>query len=247
MGGMSLRLHKVLGYALTDLTGNDPRINPDSPLLFWPRFEEEDENFVVPDLDSYAAWLEESAAAGRGSFGARTEAKLLRSSRHLRLHRLELINAVVHRDESDPEILVLVPPASMHRWCRNDDPIDYVEASLLPDGGRDNSLVPLNRGIGGYSERFMDLDGTELDPGAARFDYLARLGMPDEELDNLAARIKPLDPADDRHPYTTGVEASARIVPFVPDDLQRLTEYGKIFTSDDVWKQLRPVLFTYWA
>lgn len=244
---MSLRLNKALGYALTDLVDNDPRINQGSPLLFWSRFEEDDENFVVPTLDSYAAWLEEQAAAVNSGFGACTEASLLRSERSRRLHHLELTDAVVHQSESGPEVLLLIPPVSLHRWCREDDTIDYVEASRLPDGGQDNSLVALQRGIGSYSARFMDVDGTELNGDAEKFNYLAGLGMPEDELNDIATRIKPLDRADDRHPYTNASEARTRIVPYVPSDLRRLAEYGQLFTSDEVWKQLRPVLYTYWA
>jgi hypothetical protein len=244
---MSLHLNKAIGYALTNLADNDPRINQDSPLLFWSRFEEENDDFVVPTLESYASWLEEKAAAGEGGFGTRTEAKLLRSARGLRLHRLELTDAVVHRDESGPETLVLISPVSLHRWCRADDSIDYIEASLLPDGGRDDSLVPLQRGISGYADRFMDVDGTELNEEAARLIYLAGLGMPEDELDSMASQIKPLDRTDDRHSYANAADVSERIVPLVPPDLRRLAEYGQLFTSDDVWKQLRPVLYTYWS
>lgn len=244
---MALRLNKALGYALTDLVDNDPRINQDSPLLFWSRLEEEVEDFEAPTLDSYAGWLEAQAAVGNGGFGTRTEAMLLRSERSRRLHHLEVTDAVVHEAETGPEVLLLIPPVSLHRWCRADDSIDYVEASLLPDGGRDNSLVALQRGVGSWSEWYMDADGTELNQDAQRFAYFAGLGMPDEELDDIASRIKPLDPADDRNPYADAPQARAGIVPLVPSDLRRLAEYGSLFTSDDVWKQLRPVLYTYWA
>lgn len=245
---MSLLIRKVLGYALTDLAAADPRINQDSPLLFWSRFEDDDETFVVPTLDSYAAWLEEKAAAGDGGFGTRTEASLLCNARTQKLHHLNLIHTVVHRDESGPETLVLIPPAYLHRWCRSDDTIDYIEAALLPDdAGRDDSLIHLKTGIGAYASRFMDVDGTELNANAERFLLLARDGMPDYELDSLASDIEPLDPIDCRHLYASSAEASARIVPYVPSDLRRLADYGQLFTSDDVWKQLRPVLYSYWA
>ena len=244
---MPLRLNKAVGYALTDLVENDPRINQDSPLLFWYRFEEDDDDFVVPTLESYASWLEEKAAAGEGGFGTRTEASLLRNARGLPLHRLELTDTVVHQVESGPETLVLINPVSLHRWCREDDSIDYIEASLLPDGGRDNSLVRLQRGIGAHAGRFMVVDGTELNELAERSIFFASLEMPEDELDNIASRIKPMDRTDDRNPYANAAEARERIAPFVPTDLRRLAEYGQLFTSDDVWKQLRPVLYTYWA
>jgi hypothetical protein len=245
---MALRLNKALGYALTDLVDNDPRINQDSPLLFWSRFEDEDEDFEVPTLDSYTAWLEEKAASGEGGFDVRSEVALLRDARRLRLHRLELTDAVVHQTESGPETLVLIPPVCLHNWCRGDDPIDYIEASLLPgDAELDNSLVALERGPGGYAGRFMDVDGTELNEHARHFAYFAGHGMPEEELDNIASRIKPMDRTDDRHPYTGAAEARERVVPCVPSDLRRLAEYGQLFTSEETWKQLRPVLYTYWA
>lgn len=244
---MALRLNKALGYALTDLVDNDPRVNQDSPLLFWSRFEEEDETFEVPTLDTYAAWLEAKAAAGDGGFGTRTEASLLRNARGRRLHHLELTDAVVHQDESGPETLVLIPPVYLHRWCRSDDDIDYIEASLLPGGGRDNSLVALQRGIGAHAGRFMDVDGTELNEHAQQFAYFASQAMPKEELENIASRIEPADPASDRRMYSGAAEARERIVPLVPSDLRRLAEYGQLFTSDEVWTQLRPVLYTYWA
>jgi hypothetical protein len=244
---MSLRLNKALGYALTDLVDNDPRINQDSPLLFWSRFEEEDDDFVVPSLDSYAAWLEEMAASGDGGFGTRTEASLLRDASSRRLHHLELTDAVVHRDESGPEVLVLIPPVYLHRWCRDDDDFDYVEASLMPDAGQANSLVALQCGIGAYAGRFMDVDGTELNEQARHFSFFAGQGMPEGELNNIASRIKPMDRTDGPSLYSGAAEARERIVPCVPPDLRRLAAYGQLFTSDDVWKQLSPVLYTYWA
>lgn len=244
---MALRLNKALGYALTDLVDGDPRINQGSPLLFWSRLEEEDEDFVVPSLDGYAAWLETQAAAGMGGFGTRTEAKLLTSERSRRLHHLEVTDAVVHEPETGPEVLLLIPPVSLHRFCRSDDSIDYVEASLLPDGGRDNSLVVLQRGVGPWSERFMDVDGTELSQDAQQFVYFTGTDMPEEELDHMAALIQPADPAVDRSMYAGAIEARERIVPLVPSDLRRMAEYGQLFTSDEVWKQLRPVFYTYWA
>lgn len=113
-------------HALTNLVPADPRINQESPLLFWPRFEEEEEeeNFVVPDLDGYLAWLDETAAAGEGGFGTRTEASLVRNARGKRLHHLSLIHTVIHQEEARPDTLVLIPPAHFHRWFRSDDTIE---------------------------------------------------------------------------------------------------------------------------
>jgi hypothetical protein len=54
---MSIRIHKFLGYGLTDIESDnckitDPRINPNSPLLdVSSTFADEDQ------LDDYANWL----------------------------------------------------------------------------------------------------------------------------------------------------------------------------------------------
>lgn len=242
---MSPNITKVLGYALTDAScETDPRINTDSPLLFWSRFEEEDDEFAVPDLDGYAMWLEE-----RQLPGDRSEARLIRNALEKRLHFSALTQCVIHGEENQfADTLVIIPPAQLHRWYRSADSIDWWEASLLPDGkGDDARLDFLPTGPSPYTGRFMDLDGTELNAEAERFTWLARQNLPADELDWVAERIRPLDPRDDRQPYASAEAALPRIVPYVPSGVRNLAEYGQLFTGPDVWKQLRPVLYTYWS
>lgn len=38
-----------------------------------------------------------------------------------------------------------------------------------------------------------------------------------------------------------------RIIPYVRTSVRKLAEYGRRFTSDDVWKQLSPALYAYWG
>lgn len=257
---MSLRLNKAIGYALTNLVPSDPRINQESPLLNWPRLEEESENFVVPNFEGYIAWLKEAASASiaaavrlrsqpASGFGTNIEATLLQIMIDKARGTASLTDAVIYQRESGPDILLLIPPVYIHSWLRRDDSIDYAEARLQPGGGLDNKLVPMDVGFGAYSTRFMDVDGTDLPSTAAEFVQLAEAGMPADELDRIARDIRPLDWKfnDDRQLYAGAAEASARIVPTVPPDLRHLSAYGQLFTSDEVWKQLRPVLYTYWS
>lgn len=202
---------------------------------------------MVPSLEGYSDWLQETATAGKGGFGTSIEASLLRNALARKRHSRRLTDAVVHNDEADPNVLVLIPPAYLHDWCRSDDPIDYVETRLLPDRGLDNSLTHLQVGIGAYSSRFMDADGTELNSSAELFVQLSDAGMPTNELVSTASDIRPLDAKDARQMYATAAGAAARVVPCVPPDLRRLAEYGQLFTSPEVWKSLRPVLYTYWS
>lgn len=195
---MSLRLNKAVGYALTDLVPDDPRINQESSLLNWTQFEEEDEDFVAPDFEGYIAWLQEAADAGTGGFGTRIEATLLGNLITKETGIVRLTDAMVHQSESGPDILVLIPPVYLHSWCRSDDTIDYIESRRLPGRGLDSELVPLQTGIGAYSSRFMDADGTDLSDTAAEFVQLAEAGLPAEDLDSIARTIQPLQWSDER-------------------------------------------------
>lgn len=246
---MSLRLNKAIGYALTDLVTDDPRINYESPLLDWPRLEEEDPDFDAPNFEGYIAWLKESAAAGTGGFGTNMEATLLQIMVDKERGTAKLTDAVIHQQESCPEVLLLIPPIYIHSWLRRDDSIDHAEARLQPGNGLDNKLTRVDVGFGAYSNRFMDIDGTDHSGTAAYFVQMAEGGMPADELDPIARDIRPMDWRfdDTRQMYSNAAEASARLVPTVPTDLRRLAAYGKLFTSNEVWKQLRPVIYTYWS
>jgi hypothetical protein len=246
---MSLRLNKAIGYALTDLVPDDPRINHASPLLNWPQLEEENDDFVTPNFEGYIAWLKEAADAGTGGFGTNMEATLLQIMIDKARGTAKLTDAVVHQQESGPDVLLLIPPIYINTWLRRDDSIDYAEARLQPGKGLDNKLTPVDVGFGAYSSSFMDVDGTDHSATAAFFKQVAEAGMPTDELDRIAQDIRPMDWRfdDTRQMYTNAAEASARLVPTVPSDLRRLAEYGQLFTSSDVWKQLRPVIYTYWS
>lgn len=259
---MPPRLHKVLGYALTDLATtpdpdlgglpsiDDPRINPESPLMNWedPEDEEEPEGL---SLAGYAAWLNDECSRPDHPlrFLARMESRLVADSLERKRHYLDINHAVVHRPETGhPGVLVLIPPAWLHRFRRSDDCIDMAEWRQRPNP-RDlsASLTVLTAGIGPYSTRFMDMAGVELTEAAAEFELYASEGMPEEELDRLAGEIRPVTDREGAQLYPTAAEVRARMVPAVPMDLRRLAAYGQLFTSNDVWKQLRPVLYTYWA
>jgi hypothetical protein len=59
----------------------------------------------------------------------------------------------------------------------------------------------------------MDIDGTELDAAAARFIWLAREGLPGDELDEEASWIRRADPAAPGQVYFSGADALAQVVP----------------------------------
>lgn len=247
---MASRLHKVIGYGLVDLaveknqygseTVIDPRLNLDSPLLYWDRFEEEDEEFEIPSVEDYAAWLKQ-----RGDRDDRAEIALLRAHADG-----DMIDCVVSEKEGGlGRVLVLTAPAWVHRWKRCDDSIDWAEMTLHPEGAESVPAVTLlKHAPSPFQDRLMDsADGTELDSNAGRFLHLAEAGLPNSDLDELVSTIRPLRPNDDRPVFYSAAEARGRIVPAVPSDIRNLIEFGAIFTDPETWLQLRPILYTYWG
>jgi hypothetical protein len=59
----------------------------------------------------------------------------------------------------------------------------------------------------------------------------------DEMLDKLAERADFIDHGD----------AIISVVPRALHGIRDLARYGQLFTNDDVWLQLRPLLYTYWS
>ena len=263
---MPPRLHKVIGYALTDLNTtpnpdyqgllsiDDPRINPASPLLSWDDDDDDDDDDdepQAPSLTGYAAWLKDECSQPDHPlrFLARMESRLVLSSLERRQHHFDIGHTVVHRPETGlPGALVLIPPAWLHQFYRSDDAMDMAEWRLRPKpGDLSPTLAVLSAGVGINSTRFMDKDGTLLSEAAAEFVFYAGEGMPEDELDRIAREIRPAGELDGSGIYQDADDARSRIVPHVPMDLRRLAEYGQLFTREDTWKTLRPVVYTFWA
>lgn len=272
---MGISIKKVMGWALTDVQTQDkggwhpiedPRINAASRLLTW-----DDEPTRVEYLNfliARDARLKAKAEAG-GSLGLDGQRRLWALQTFLDRSMLQdefrvttdpdrrrsqvasnPRDCVIHQAEYGDPTVLLLRPLSMTDWARRDDPLDYAQEALTV-GGMENRAIVMPHAPYPFSGSFMD---------AATGEKVSDEVMP---WVRLQSRLREEPDLDERERtkirqamdliateflgFETGQDAVDRIAPCVPGEIRALIEFGDLFTSDDVWRQLRPVLYTYWS
>jgi hypothetical protein len=233
---VGIRVHKILGYGLTDVTHTDwdiadPRINPDS---FWVTRSE-------PET-TYFEFLTEklSKVEGDRDFALELELHFHRDQEEDGTDSFTWKNA----ETGLPNVLI-VRPIGHPRWYRFDDPLDYEEEYL-----RGSSMVHrvdlLESGPHPYEGLYMDAEtGERLTNDGAVISWRRLLRkLPEDDSDK---RMRLLDMLATAIGYESHDEAMRRVVPLVPEEVRRVCEWAGLFTSPTGWKDLRPMLYTYWA
>lgn len=245
---MGIRVTKVLGYGLTDVKTRkykiaDGRINRKSPLLDWE---------TRMTLDDYLDWLKAEYPTD--------DEKLEHLSMDMWLFKereredfdwyketgvFDPQSLVHHGIEYMEKNVLLIRPLSCKNWERHDDPIDYVEET---EKFRDDPYGAVNwykeipGGIFPYSGSFMNAcTGERVKDGVELWRYLTW-----DSFKNLFTGDK-LDAVCKTFGFDDAEDARQNLVPVVPNEIRDLVKWGKLFTNDDVWKQLRPLIYTYWS
>lgn len=239
---MGIRIQVVAGYALTDVMSvggiiTDPRINSYSPLL--------DPGLVSPTLDEHKQWLDERPEPDKA--GAKRVRFLLGDRDDVLLD--ELSDSITYEPEYGlSNVLVITPPYEMDKLVRSDDPIDYV-METLGDFNGDPAVVNLPKGVGFHYGELMDrrtgvqvcADSSRLISSITEFPKLAEYydleGLPLWATGDAA--MTPL--------YRSCAEAVENVVPLVPASIRLVAEHCELFADPDVWKTLRPVVYTFWS
>jgi hypothetical protein len=233
---MSLRIRKVLGYALTDVVPSDPRINWDSPLLDqltlslgdFVRHLEADGPFEDPELEDV-----DMVRAGIGD-----------------QIPYRLGSCVVHSfDYGLPNVMALIPPSYSSTWIQDDNLFDYVEAHLGGEPNTESALFDVP-GIDPFDGRWMDKE-TGLEPNhnyVRGYRRALALNTDVDQHDIAARRISfARRPRPEQPVFLDAATAAARLTRLVPGEVRELALFGRLFTTPDIWKSLRPVLYTYWS
>lgn len=233
---MGIRLKKCMGYALTDVQTTergeiaDERINSESFLL----------NYQHRDLDEYKQFL---LKKGGDSLDTQLEISMLNM---LKTNRIDTADVCIWNGEyGSPEVLLLPPLGLEKRWVRYDDDLDYTEERLRhdPDNLEPRILIlphapyPFNLYIDRITgERVKDTVWTWW-----------QLRHATSEGEEKKEALESLDLLSEDMGYADFAEAKDRVIPVIPDDVRHVAEWGELFTGPDVWKQLRPALYTYWT
>lgn len=243
---MGIRINKKLGYGLTDVQHDngritDPRINVSSRLLV--PHEDVARDYLAHLAERRTTEGEKSGAAAGEPSNEWIDVCMEYEAVSLSLEREgHLKPPVTWESEAGWQEMLLVQPLGFPGWSHHDDPIDYLEETELYEPVTPR-VVPAPRGIHPFEGLYVDSrDGRRLDSTAKRLtDRLLgkRNDRPDfrRAADHLAKTMG----------FADAAEAQQLIAPFIPDDVRRLCEWGELFTSPDVWLQLRPMLYVYWA
>ena len=240
---MGMTLQKFMGYGLKDLRFvddqlDDPRLNLDSPIF----------ECTAPDLKDYAEWLQANSCCER-------------IGKEQTLFSLDL--TYIHDGEEQDQDqgqrylddcytwsgedyglreVLLLQPLSGRDWSRRDDSIDYMTETCLGSQSFDtiSRIEDLKHGIYPWNGMYMDSRSGEILPSQVM--HWVRACNAEEqssgsEMDLLAKGIG----------FTDHAEAQAVIAPTVPEEVRDLASFFELFPSPDTWKELRPMIYTFWA
>lgn len=246
---MGIRIHKVLGYGLTDLQLNDDRLNLDcfskhykNAHYFSDEFDEKYsfENFKSFINDKYEQEKNLSFTEGKKlslSF-------LKRDIEENKLGYFGSYNIFLGLfQEFHKKNLLLVTVPWYKDWYRYDNIIDYVEQSEVYGEPKD-IILPLNDAI------YPHISYTNLKTGE-KFEDFSIIRAFNEIKFNKKIKEKDKPGFYDRLAKKVGFENYLdyynNVKPETPDDIKLLCEFYNIFKDPKTVDTLRPILYTYWS
>lgn len=260
---MGTRIHKMLGYGLTDVKTNsndcyrfrDGRLNRTGILR--ADWDEQQSRWT---LEAYKDWLQDR----RDNLGEDVDF-LYRTDLGWERHhvadaqapnrRVEISDCFIHQPEFGlPNVLCCIPICERNNWYRYDDMIDYVEESCF----RNPKHNPCRDFVEVFEENFYpwtglywDIrDGRRLDAGEScayrrlvnaektclELEQPSRGGY-EEECEAMARTLE----------FESHDDLQKHMAPMVPSYMQFLIEFCEVFTDPSVVRQLRPMMYVYWG
>jgi hypothetical protein len=236
---MGIRIQKHLGYALTGVTPEDERVN-------WKFAEGR-----CHSGHAYLRWLDERYGPGEGKpFPSMDWLTIRHEANWLEHDVAECASYDYETSDHGRASVIVVRPLCHPDWSRTDDSIDYSADQLRDDMGESRHEL-LRTGIFPFDGQLMDAETGERLPREALTwrqvtrSLESRPGDKDKRQDAIDAME--LFTRDLLPQYPGYQAAAARVVPCVPQEVRDVCEFLGLFTSDETWKQLRPVLATWWG
>lgn len=227
---MGIRVHKMIGYGLTDVkvaddgyTLADERINANSILLDY------DTDTDAANTDAYFEFAKQRDVS--------LSSRRMFSGNDKDIPDDDPFESVVWEPEYGLGSVLCLRPVGTRTWgwYRSDDAMDWMEESYNHD--QQNRVQVFDRGIFPF-DGYMNAETGERIKQDIYTWVRARNSEGDPDFLDTLAEIGG---------FQSHAEASRLVVPAVPEEVHVLAEFGQLFTSDDVWKQLRPMLYVYWG
>jgi hypothetical protein len=260
---MALRIHKALGWGIDDVLVDsndndnykvtDPRLNPSSVLFSYENYDQFTDAAYLTHIEEVAgeATIESVTNDDEGLFVSKFMVEEMVKSNKLPINKHMVLDGMIHQLLGNHKSFVLIiPPGNSDTWSHNDSPVDYYES--VADTAADDYFTPKVKALSvtpyPYSGIMNAKTGEKIDgPVAHTFSQITnsyltarnddeRKGLP--ELALSIANKMGFDSTDD---------ATKNIVPYVPGDVRDLAAWTNLFADDNAWKDLRPMVVTYWA
>ena len=227
---MGIRIHKILGYGLTDLVENDPRFNKNS--LY---FDQESDKTT---RENYLNWLKNefpffSEEKDFEKFDLKKEIKEVEDN-----PRWNVTDSVFYCTEFGlPNVITIVPCVSRKEdtfcsWYRYDDPIDYAES----ESGNPHVKV-IEHGVFPYNGLYVNaLTGKRIKMEFGQiFFYRKRNNLSCED-----SFLKEMG-------FNSVEEADLYLRTLVPPSVKFICKFLKLFNDELTIRQFKAMIYVYWS
>lgn len=240
---MGIRVHKMIGYGLTDLKYDedkllltDERINPEGYLgsNHNPKWEDLDYH-----IKPYTKYLE-SLLPEDENYDVKLELGWLQNTEYTK--ELPLYDYINSQLEYGLPNVLCVQPVICDKWVQYDLSVDFHEEIRLHE--QQNRVVTYNSGFYPYDLYVDKRDQRLLNPAICNmFNMISRRMAFEAD----AEVIKSAERLAESLGFESIGYAMENIVPQVPDGVKRICRYAELFTSEEVLNTLKPMLYVYWA
>ena len=233
---MGIRVNKLLGYGLTDVKTEglkivDERFNPDGYLGCGFSRQNSEFNFA-----SFMEFWKENQAKKWSDFQI-TEVSIRESVKSGKSQYPEMYRSVAYESESGlPNVMVVTPPSCInHGWRRRDDIIDWCEETEIYNG--ESRILTMPFGIFPWSGSFCHADGERW---VGLQHSLVLEFMRKDRFETRESLSKELG-------FSSVEEAQKDILPLIPEEVQVLCKYLKLFNDEKTIRTLIPMMYVYWS
>lgn len=257
---MGLRIHKALGWGIDDVIVTsddrdnarvaDPRFNPSSVVFTYENRDNFTDAAYLAHIEDVMgeATVESVMNDTEGLFVSKFMVEEMIKSKLARHWDYMVMDGMIYQPLGNHKAAVLIiPPGNSDSWLRSDSPVDHYES--LVDSG--NSITPTVKKLSvtpyPYSGVMNAKTGEKIDgPLVRTFSKITNLMLTADEEGRKGLPELGLALAK-KMGFESLNEANDAIVPYVPGDVRDFAAWTGLFADDNAWKDLRPMVFTYWA
>ena len=243
---MGIRIKKCVGYALTDLKTEDysivdERIDPDG--FLFSDYHNAENNWT---LEGFRDFLKEKSESldGIDRWDSQMEAnsvyEMTRKKKSFSFYDCFISDI----EFGDPNVLLCMPVSCIENWYRRDDTLDWIEETQILNPNSDDPyasrVFELKSNIYPWTGQHWDKrDGRMINiRSVTDYKWILNSGRDEFLTDEFVKETLGFENKD---------EADEFMSPAVPQCLQYLIEYCKIFKDSSSVYEMKPIHYTFWS